>query len=85
MRAEAVQGRVAGVLNELEINATLQKKIQEGLLAILQGKATVPPPERVFTASIGLYVAEQLADISKLEDCLLQGRLNCERIQLSRG
>jgi anti-sigma factor RsiW len=48
--------------------------------------------ERRFTASlaglaaalllgvIGLYVMEGLAATSKLEDCLLQGRLNCERI-----
>jgi hypothetical protein len=37
----------------------------------------------VFLAVIGLYVMEQLAAQSKLEDCLLQGRMNCERIQLS--
>ena len=39
----------------------------------------------ILLGGIGLYVAEHLADISKLEDCLLQGRLNCERIQLSGG
>jgi hypothetical protein len=50
--------------------------------------------ERRFTASlaglaaalllgvIGLYVMEGLAATSKLEDCLLQGRLNCERIDM---
>lgn len=32
---------------------------------------------------IGLYLAEQLATISRLEDCVLQGRLNCTRIELS--
>ncbi len=32
---------------------------------------------------IGLYVMEGLAATSKLEDCLLQGRLNCERIDTS--
>jgi len=32
---------------------------------------------------IGLWVAEGLAEVSKLEDCLLQGRMNCERIELS--
>jgi hypothetical protein len=32
---------------------------------------------------IGLWVAEGLAQVSKLEDCLLQGRMNCERIELS--
>ena len=39
----------------------------------------------MFLGVVGFYVAEQLADISKQEDCLLQGRLNCERIQLSGG
>ena len=32
---------------------------------------------------IGLYVMEGLATTSKLEDCLLQGRMNCERIDTS--
>jgi hypothetical protein len=32
---------------------------------------------------IGLYLAEALAEQSKLEDCLLQGRTNCERIELT--
>jgi hypothetical protein len=39
----------------------------------------------IFLGVVGFYLAEQLADISKREDCLLQGRLNCERIQLSGG
>lgn len=39
----------------------------------------------LFLGIIGLYVVEQLASISKLEDCLLQGRFNCERIELSAG
>ncbi len=32
---------------------------------------------------IGLYVMEGLAQTAKLEDCLLQGRVNCERIDSS--
>ncbi len=32
---------------------------------------------------IGLWVADGLLEVSKLEDCLLQGRMNCERIELS--
>lgn len=32
---------------------------------------------------VGLWVAEGLARESKLEDCLLQARMNCERIELS--
>jgi hypothetical protein len=37
----------------------------------------------LFLAVLGLWVAEGLAQVSKLEDCLLQGRMNCERIELS--
>jgi hypothetical protein len=39
----------------------------------------------ILLGGLGLYLAEQLAAISKLEDCLLQGRLNCERIEISAG
>jgi hypothetical protein len=31
----------------------------------------------------GLWVAEGLAEVAKSEDCLLQGRANCLRIELS--
>jgi hypothetical protein len=34
---------------------------------------------------LGFYLIVQLRLISKVEDCLLQGRLNCERIELSGG
>jgi hypothetical protein len=32
---------------------------------------------------IGFWVMDKLARQSKLEDCLLQGRTNCERLELS--
>ena len=32
---------------------------------------------------LGLWVADGLAQVSKLENCLMQGRMNCERIELS--
>lgn len=32
---------------------------------------------------IGLWLAGAMAAEAKLEDCLLQGRMNCERIELS--
>lgn len=32
---------------------------------------------------IGLYVTEQLAAQSKLEDCVLQGRADCVRVDLT--
>ena len=34
-------------------------------------------------AVVGLTVIDGLAAISKREDCVLQGRMNCERIELS--
>ena len=37
----------------------------------------------LFLTVVGLYLIEQLADVSRLEDCLLQGRMNCERIEIS--
>jgi len=37
----------------------------------------------VLIGVIGLYLMEGLAQTTKLEDCLLQGRLNCERIETS--
>jgi hypothetical protein len=36
----------------------------------------------LFLTGIGLWLAEALAAEAKLEDCLLQGRMNCERIEL---
>jgi hypothetical protein len=32
---------------------------------------------------VGLGVLDGLAEVSKHEDCLLQGRMNCERIEFS--
>jgi hypothetical protein len=37
----------------------------------------------LFLMVTGLYVMEKLAALSKLENCMLQGRMNCERIELS--
>ena len=36
-------------------------------------------------AIIALFLIDRLATVSKLEDCLLQGRKNCKRIELSAG
>ena len=36
----------------------------------------------LFLLSISLWLAEALAAEAKLEDCLLQGRMNCESIEL---
>jgi len=62
-------------MNELE-----RQKEEDRYTASLAGLAMA-----ILLGGIGLYVAEQLAEISKLEDCLLQGRFNCERIELSGG
>lgn len=37
----------------------------------------------IFLGVVGLYVLQGLAAVSSLEDCLLQGRMNCERIEMS--
>jgi putative methionine-R-sulfoxide reductase with GAF domain len=37
----------------------------------------------LFLIWIGLYVTEQLAAQSKLEDCALQGRTDCVRVDLT--
>jgi uncharacterized membrane protein len=34
-------------------------------------------------ALLGLYLLEALEAESKLEDCVLQGRLNCNRVEIS--
>jgi hypothetical protein len=36
-------------------------------------------------AIVALFLIDRLATVSKLEDCLLQGRKNCKRIELSAG
>ncbi|HVA14216.1 MAG TPA: hypothetical protein VNF99_13255 [Stellaceae bacterium] len=37
----------------------------------------------LFLTWIGLYVTEQLAAQSKLEDCVLQGRTDCVRVDMT--
>jgi hypothetical protein len=37
----------------------------------------------LFLVVVGLYVAEGLAAQSKLEDCVLQGRADCVRVELT--
>ena len=37
----------------------------------------------LFLVWIGLYVADRLAAQSKLEDCVLQGRTDCVRVDLT--
>ena len=34
---------------------------------------------------VALFLIDGLATVSKLEDCFLQGRKNCKRIELSAG
>jgi hypothetical protein len=38
----------------------------------------------LFLIVVGVILLDRLAAQSKLEDCLLQGRLNCNRIDLPR-
>ncbi len=37
----------------------------------------------LFLIVIGLYVADELAAQGKLEDCVLQGRADCVRVELT--
>ncbi len=37
----------------------------------------------LFLILISLYVTEQLAAESKLEDCVLQGRMDCVRVDMA--
>ncbi len=37
----------------------------------------------LFLVLVGLYVTEQLAAESKLEDCVMQGRIDCMRVELT--
>lgn len=37
----------------------------------------------LFLVWIGLYVTERLAAESKLEDCVMQGRIDCARVDLT--
>lgn len=38
----------------------------------------------LFLTCVGLYVVEQLADESRLEDCVLQGRADCLRVDMTQ-
>jgi hypothetical protein len=51
---------------------------EDRFTASLAGLATV-----LLLSLVSLFVIDRLAAVSKLEDCLLQGRKNCERIELS--
>jgi len=37
----------------------------------------------LFLAWLGLYLLDALAAEGRLEDCMMQGRTNCERVDLS--
>jgi len=39
----------------------------------------------LFLIWVGLYITEQLAAESKLEDCVLQGRMDCMRVDMTQG
>jgi hypothetical protein len=38
----------------------------------------------LFLGIVGLYLLQELARISKLEDCVLQGRRDCGRVEMPR-
>ena len=57
-RALAAHERVAGVFSELDLNESLHDQMQKGLLALREGRSTLPPVERLFTTALGLYLAQ---------------------------
>jgi hypothetical protein len=65
-------------LNERAQRERERRECDQRFTASLAGLAAA-----LLLGIIGLYVMEGLAATSKLEDCLLQGRQNCERIDMS--
>jgi len=57
-RAETVQSRIVGLLNELQLNQSIYDRIREPLRNVLDGKAVLPPADRLLTLCVGLYNAE---------------------------
>jgi len=57
-RAEALHARVAGLLNELELNRRLSEGMRKELERCRYSRLALPPADRLFTASIGHYLAE---------------------------
>jgi hypothetical protein len=60
------------------MNARQRDEEEDRFTASLAGLAMT-----LVLSIISLVVIENLAALSKLDDCLLQGRKNCERIELS--
>jgi hypothetical protein len=77
-----IDGMISAVMRHRRVTMSDRERQEEEdrFTATLAGLAMA-----IFLGVVGFYLAEQLADISKQEDCLLQGRLNCQRIQLSGG
>jgi len=57
-RAEVVQSRIAGLLNELEHNQRIHERLSKPLAELLLGKTILPPADRLLTLCVGLYNAE---------------------------
>ena len=62
------------------MNARDRKEEDDRFTASLAGLAMA-----LLLAIVALFLIDRLAVVSKLEDCLLQGRKNCKRIELSAG
>jgi hypothetical protein len=62
------------------MNARDRKEEDDRFTASLAGLAMA-----LLLAIVALFLIDRLAAVSKLEDCLLQGRKNCKRIELSAG
>lgn len=78
MPSAAIRGKMAAMRQRTGLTPRERQEEADRFTATLAGLAVA-----LLLTSLGLWVTEGLARASKLEDCLLQGRMNCERIELS--
>ena len=64
--------------------ASARARLGEGPFAdaFATGRALDFEAAALLLAIVGLYLLGELARISKLEDCLMQGRMNCARVEI---
>jgi hypothetical protein len=72
-----IRGKMAAMDQRTTLSPRERQEEADRFTATLAGFVAT-----LLLAALGLWVAEGLAQVSKLEDCLLQGRMNCERIEL---